>query len=334
MAESSVPDEHPARAAPLRLEAASCCLCRNAEEMPVGIGEDFEYHVTGDVFLAMQCGGCGTVYLKQRPVAAELDRVYPPNYHAFDFSSERFGLAYAVRQRLEARRLLAHCRDLPADARILDIGCGDGFHLKLLRRFGAPTWELEGVDASERAATAGSKAGLHIHHGTLEELPASCAGYHLVLLIATIEHVGAPLELLSAAAARLRPGGRLLLATDNAGSWSYGLFHRRYWGGYHFPRHWYLFRKDSLRTLALQAGLEVESLGTMMSPVNWVYSIHNALVDWGAPTWLVNRFTLSSPVSLAAFSILGSLQQALGKGELLHAVLRRPTVEEPLALQS
>jgi len=331
---ASSASEQDERAAGLQMETAWCCLCPSPNEVPLALGEDFEYRVSPDTFVAVRCMGCGMVFLKYRPVPSELGRVYPPTYHAFNFSAERFGLAYSIRQRLEARRLLAHCRDLPPDARILDVGCGDGFHLKLLRRFGQPTWRLEGVDTSERAVAAGRETGLQVHGGTVEQLPESATAYDLVLLIATIEHVSSPVEILTAIRSRLRPGGRVLIVTDNAGSWSSGLFHRRYWGGYHFPRHWYLFTHQTLRALASRAGFEVEQLSTMMSPVNWVYSIHNALADWNAPRWLVNRFTLSSTVSLATFTLLGLFQQAFARGELLHAVLRRPQATEESGLST
>ena len=38
----------------------------------------------------------------------------------------------------------------------------------------------------------------------------------------------------------------------------------------------------------------------MVSPVNWVYSVRNALDDWGAPRVVVEWFSLESPVPLAA----------------------------------
>jgi hypothetical protein len=90
----------------------------------------------------------------------------------------------------------------------------------------------------------------------------------------------------------------------------------------------YLFDRETIRRLAKRVGLEVESIGTMLSPVNWVYSIRNALVDWSGPAWLVERFSLATPVSLGAFTVLGWLQQLVGRGELLQAVLRRPTEPE------
>jgi SAM-dependent methyltransferase len=314
----------PRSQAPLRLEPARCCLCPIDDPDPLGVGEDFEYRTSPDTFLAVRCRGCGTVYLDLRPVASELPRIYPPSYHAFDFSSQRFGLSYRVRRVLEAHRLLGFCRGLGPQARILDVGCGDGFHLRLLRESGPPGWSIEGVDPSDRAVGAATATGLRVHQGRIEDLDLPESSFDLALLMATIEHVDDPIGMLTRVRALLRPGGRLVLTTDNAQSWSFRIFKRRHWGGYHFPRHFYLFSSESLRRLIEHTGFEIERLGTLVTPVNWVYSIRNALVDWKAPTGIVEQFSLSSPLSLGFFTLFGAVQQFLGRGELLYAVIRRP----------
>lgn len=312
------------REEPLRLEPAQCCICGHDDAVPVAVGEDFEYRASPDQFLAMRCRECGLVYLKLRPAMSELARIYPPNYHAFDFSSERYGLPHRIRRRLEARRLLPWARGVPPGGRILDVGCGDGFHLGLLREFGSPEWVLEGIDASTWAVNAGRARGLTIHQGTVQDLSLPPASYDLALLIATIEHVDDPPAVLRAIHALLRPGGRIIVVTDNTDTASFRMFAGRHWGGYHFPRHWNLFDRRSLRLLASRADFEIEQIRTIVSPVNWTYSIHNALVDWRAPSWLVNRFTLASPASLTVFTLLDCLHQVLGRGGLLRAVLRKP----------
>jgi SAM-dependent methyltransferase len=309
---------------PLRLNLICCPLCGKSEEVPIAVGEDFEYRTSPDTFLAVRCLACGLVYLRLQPDHTELGRIYPPEYHAFDFSAEKYGFAWAIRRRLEARRLLGFCRGLPAGARILDAGCGDGFHLKLLREFGNPTWQLEGVDTSAIAVAAARQSGFQVHHGPVEFLGRSGPGYDLALLIATIEHVPEPAKVLASVKALLRPGGRVAIVTDNAAAWSQRLFQGRHWGGYHFPRHFCLFDARTLRRLADLAGLEVARLGTMVSPVNWVYSIRNLLVDLRAPEWSINQFSLASSGSLAVFTLLGMVQQLLGRGELLAAEFRRP----------
>jgi SAM-dependent methyltransferase len=313
----------PARGTPLRLESVQCGLCRHEMGQPIAVGEDFEYRSSPDTFLAVRCSECGLVYLNPRPSLSELHRIYPPEYHAYDFSPARYGLAYWVRRRLEARRVLDWCRGLGSDARILDVGCGDGFHLGILRDFGGPTWRLEGVEPDAHAAETARRAGLQVHQGVIQNLPLPASQYDLVLLIATLEHVDDPLAVLTSVRSLLRPGGRVGVVTDNIETLDFRLFGKRHWGGYHFPRHWNLFDWNTLRALALRSGLEVEKIGTILSPVNWVYSIRNLLTDWGAPRWLVNRFSLRGAGALTLFTLVDAMCQSLGRGGFLRATFRR-----------
>ena len=310
--------------ASLRMEATACCICGHDFAEPCAVGEDFEYRSSADSFLAVRCSSCGLVYLNPRPSATELGRIYPPNYHAFDFSPSRYGIVYHIRRRLEARRALSWCRGLPANARILDVGCGDGFHLRILREFGAATWKLEGVEPEPRAVAAARESGLTVHQGTIQEVELPPAHFDLVLLIATIEHVDDPTSVLRAVKTLLRPGGRVVMITDNTDTWDFRLFGSRHWGGYHFPRHWSLFSASTLRSLAARSGLDVVTISTVLSPVNWVYSLHNMLADWRAPGWLTRRFGLDAPVALSIFTVVDWLHQLRGHGALLKAVFARP----------
>ena len=300
-----------------------CCLCDADQGEPLGKGEDFEYRTSPDTFRAVRCPACGLVYLDPRPSESEFARIYPSNYHAFEFSAQEFGLVYQVRRRLEAKRLLGWCRGLRDDARILDVGCGDGFHLGLLRQFGRKSWRLEGVDADERAAAVAAKNGLTVHCGVLEQLDLPRADYDLAFVIQTIEHVADPPKLLRDIRELLRPGGKIVIVTDNTDTLDFRMFKGRHWGGYHFPRHWTLFNQSTIRKLAGQVDLQVESLTTAVSPVNWVYSIRNYLTDRQAPTWMIERFSLRSTVSLSFFTAFDLINRLVGRGALLNAVLRR-----------
>jgi SAM-dependent methyltransferase len=263
--------------------------------------------------------------LSPRPDVSELAQIYPPSYHAFNFSSARFGFVYKFRRWLEGRRLASWCRDLPASARILDVGCGDGFHLELLRDLGKPGWRLEGVDLSAAAAAAAKARGFSVHQGLLEDLELESGAYDLVLLIQTIEHLEQPVRTLAAIRNVLRPGGRVIIVTDNTRSLDTRLFLGRHWGGYHFPRHWNLFNERVMRELASKLNMEAGFIRTQVSPVNWVYSIRNALVDFGAPAWLYNRFSIQSPVALGVFTLLDMVLNAFGTGALLLVSLKRPS---------
>lgn len=310
----------------LELMPTLCCVCGIDDAVQIGAGEDFEYRTTDDTFTAVKCRTCSLVYLDPRPTLGDMATIYPAEYHSFDFSEEDYGLVHKIRSRLEAKRLLEYCGLLPDGARILDVGCGDGFHLRLLREFGNKSWNLEGVDLDRRAIEAAERSGSNVHFGSIESLDLKPESYDVIYTIQTIEHVERPDEFLAAVSRLVKPGGRVVIVTDNTDSVDFGLFKKGYWGGYHFPRHLNLFNKISLSKLAQKAGLSVEGLTTIVSPVNWVYSIHNALVDKRAPKFLINRFTLKSFVSLSAFTMLDVILQKADRGALLRATLQKPAL--------
>jgi ubiquinone/menaquinone biosynthesis C-methylase UbiE len=194
----------------------------------------------------------------------------------------------------------------------------------LLRSSGKKNWSLEGVDIDRQAIEAAALKGLKVHMGTVEEVDLPEENYDLIFMIMTIEHVERPDRTVRNIKRLLKKGGRLVIVTDNTNSVDFTFFKEHYWGGYHFPRHWNLFSRHSLTRLAEKTGFEVISLKTIISPVNWVYSIHNAFVDRGKPKWLVDSFTLRSTFSLAVFTALDFIFQKFGRGALLKGVFRKP----------
>jgi SAM-dependent methyltransferase len=310
--------------APLKLVPAVCGACGSNSGREVGSGYDYEYQTSPDLFHACRCAECGTVYINPRPDITEFTRIYPPTYHSLAFSPENFSFVHRIRSRLEAARLLRYCEGAPAGARILDVGCGDGFHLRLLRDHGDPTWIVEGVDIDIRAVERAEADRIKVHLGTPETLGLPAESYDVIYALQTIEHVEEPAALMAELFRILKPSGRLVLVTDNTESIDFDLFHRSYWGGYHFPRHWNLFNPSALSRLGERTGFTSIRIETIVSPVNWVYSIHNYLVDKGAPGWLIRRFTLKSPVALGVFTLLDIVLQKFGRGALLNAFFHKP----------
>lgn len=308
----------------MKLESVNCCICAAGNDPIVGSALDYEYRSTDKEFFFHKCRNCDLVYLNPRPSVSEFKTIYPSNYHAYDFSEKAFGFVYRVRAKLEAKRALSWCEDVPMAAKILDVGCGDGFHLKLLRDYGIKTWSLEGVDFDTRAVKKAREKGLNVHEGSLSETRLAVDSYDLVFMIQTIEHLESPPGMLSDIYKLLKPGGKLVIVTDNTDSVDFKWFKRKYWGGYHTPRHWNLFNKKSLALLGTKCGYQVVSIQTQISPVNWVYTIHNFLKGNRAPEWLVNRFTLRSTVSLGIFTTLDSVLQKTGRGALLRAIFQKP----------
>lgn len=101
---------------------------------------------------------------------------------------------------------------LPADARVLDAGCGTGGFLARLRE-ARPAAELYGVEYAEGAAArAAAKAGAHVACGTVNALPFPEACFDAVTSLDVICHAGVePSEALGEFHRVLRPGGLLVL---------------------------------------------------------------------------------------------------------------------------
>jgi len=99
-------------------------------------------------------------------------------------------------------------------AKVLDIGCGGGLFLSLLKQQGA---EVVGIELSDsRAQYAKSKHGLEIHKRPIESdfwQTRYVSHFDAVTLWDVIEHVNYPLQTLLSTAIVLKAGGLLLIDT-------------------------------------------------------------------------------------------------------------------------
>ncbi len=98
----------------------------------------------------------------------------------------------------------------------LDIGCGAGLLCEPLSRLGA---EVTGVDAAaENVSVAGTHAeamGLDIRYMAGEVASLDIGRFDLVTCVEVIEHVADKRQFLADVAARLAPGGLLVMSTPN-----------------------------------------------------------------------------------------------------------------------
>jgi SAM-dependent methyltransferase len=112
--------------------------------------------------------------------------------------------------------------ELPAE-RLLDAGCGDGRYLGVLARAPEPPQQVVATDISERilatAAATGRRdaPGLPVEflRANMEQLPFADSHFDLVFSSQVIEHLLDPAAGARELARVLRPGGRLVLSTDN-----------------------------------------------------------------------------------------------------------------------
>jgi SAM-dependent methyltransferase len=290
----------------LKMVRVLCPMCQADAPKPFARGHDFEYETSDDEFTVARCGGCGVLYLNPRPHPSELARIYPESYAPYHF--DQASLTLRVRNYLEGRKVRKLRARLPEKADILDAGCGGPGFLENLRRFGSSGWRLWGNDVSSQAIAELEYRGFRALPGRLEEVDLPPASFDAIFLKQVIEHLDAPQAVLVNAARLLRPGGYLIVETPNVDAWDAKWFCRRYWGGYHFPRHWTLYDAGTLSEAGRRSGLVVDQVRYMLSPCFWAQAVHHALKDRGWPRWIYRRFSHFSPPVMCAAALIDVLQ--------------------------
>jgi len=114
----------------------------------------------------------------------------------------------------ENHRLIVQAVDPPAEARILDVGCGTGqLAARLAQR--VQSGSVLGVDPAEEmirvARRQHRRKCLRFAVGSSDAIPADADAFDVVVSTISFHHWARPVESLREIARVLRPGGRLLI---------------------------------------------------------------------------------------------------------------------------
>lgn len=135
----------------------------------------------------------------------------------YDLVDQHYPLEPDPAFRRRAAWLLDQLSALPRGARVLDVGCGQGFYLPLYAEIGLVATGVE-LDPLPRAQAERKAAdlGFTILDAPAESLPLPDAHFDAVVMSEVLEHLTDPAPALAGVARVLKPGGLLLATVPNA----------------------------------------------------------------------------------------------------------------------
>jgi len=266
----------------------TCDLCGSQRRRA---GERYQ---VGEVeCILYDCGNCGLAYVSPRPTPESIGRFYDTGYEAMHgiyleppvsrvvtpmlrrLLRVRYGPSPAGRRLVRLvvpwerkwRRILReqHLQAIAGLGAVLDVGCGRGYWLATMRRWG---FECVGCEPDRAVAEAARAQGLNVHVGDLIQAAFPDGRFDVVRFSHVLEHVHSPLAVLTEVARILRPGGVVVVTVPN----HVGLVANAFRETEDVPRHLFSFCPDTLARAMGAVGLQVVEARTETPTPRDLYS--------------------------------------------------------------
>jgi 2-polyprenyl-3-methyl-5-hydroxy-6-metoxy-1,4-benzoquinol methylase len=215
-------------------------------------------------YTVMRCGSCGLGFVTPRLDPDGLIDIYatdrywrspsPKTQGYHDYRSDQPLYLKTFRKRLGYA-----LRRGPASGRVLDVGCAAGFCMAALRERG---FDVYGVEVSEAIGSHARDAlgfGDHVFIGTLQDSPFEDESFDAVFMWDVVEHVPDPRSLLAKAFSLVKPGGLVVLETQDIDS-RFAKTLGPKWHHYKHAEHIYHFTPSVVREMLTTAGFVPDRL--------------------------------------------------------------------------
>lgn len=136
------------------------------------------------------------------------------------------------------------------NARLLDVGCGNGSFLMLAKELG---WHVYGCDPDPKAVNVALRTGAEVRIGGIEVYQDLEGKFDVITMSHVIEHVHDPRKVIAIAYKLLKPGGILYIDTPNLNSRGHREF-KENWRGLDVPRHLVVLTWKAVETLLVLTG--------------------------------------------------------------------------------
>lgn len=305
-----------------------CIVCGSSKFSFLYETYDRMFSLSGKFYLK-KCSQCSLVFLDPQPIGPQLKKYYPSKkYYAYNKGNTK-GFFDILREYLVenyysptflSKIITSLVKNVPAmpssqkKGKILDLGCGTGDTLILLKKLG---WDTYGTDMDKQAISIGIRRGLkNLKLGTYKDLVLYQDNYFdAIRLYHVIEHLDNPPLCLSLIKKKLKKGGELIMGTPNMESLVSKIFKSR-WYNLDSPRHLFIFSPRTLKKLTEKSGFYVRkiefcSAGGIVGSIQYLLSdmfnkkidiIHKfpVIVLFYPFEWVIDKFRLGDVFTLKA----------------------------------
>ncbi len=316
------PDRH------IDIEIVNCPCCESKNYKEITKSFDYDYFTTNIIFTIVNCLDCGLTYINPRPKITEVEKIYPPEYSAYHFDKIENTIIKKARNFMQsgkAKRIFKCIKDNEQEIRIIDIGCGSPAFLKLIENFSnRRKIDLYGNDVSSEILLSVENAGFKTVPGTFENVEWEENFFDVVVMNQVIEHLFDVKGNLNKVFRLLKSGGVLFIETPSDEGLDAKLFRKKYWGGYHVPRHLQIFNALTIDRMLKSYGFVVEQIECLPSPNFWTSSIRNFLFTKGIPRYLTRRMNYSNLFFMTLFTLLDTVIIPFHCTSNMRVIARKP----------
>jgi SAM-dependent methyltransferase len=230
--------------------------------------------INGKSYNVSECVECKIAMTHPLPSNEELGRLYSCGNYRTD-EGKRFGfliesLIYLgrIRKRIRINRFIK-------SGKILDIGCGRGLFLKVMRSGG---WEAIGTEFNEQTASYAIKSySLKIMPGDITQHKLPSESLDVININQVLEHLKSPYEVIEESHRLLKKNGILIISVPDLRSPQFTVG-KENWFLLDLPLHLFHFTEEGLIILLKKKQFKIKYIKRFsleLSPFGWLQTLLN-----------------------------------------------------------
>lgn len=233
------------------MEHVKCEICGADDYVVVG-----KRGLHGEKVNNVLCRKCGLVYVNPRMGEEDTAAFYRTQYKEL-YGSDKVPTDELMRRRdvHAAHRLefLSRNAEIPGGGSVLEIGCGSGNFLGLLKQHDCQCFGIE--PSLGDAEMARNRLGITVYTEVFEKVEFEENKFDLIALFQTLEHIMHPVDSLRRMGRLLKDDGILYIEVPN----TYSNYRRLYFRPDHYFRsaHPFSFSMNTLNVMLVKAGFSV-----------------------------------------------------------------------------